>query len=56
MANPYFLNKLLRHNTRTHLKNVAQGSEQGAGGAKKRSIHGSVCEHVEPTRNASMGT
>ena len=29
MAKPYLLNRLMRHKTRTHLKNVDQGSGQG---------------------------
>jgi hypothetical protein len=52
MARLYVLDKLLGDETRIHLKNVDQGSGQGAGWsavakamagqAKKRSIHGSM--------------
>jgi hypothetical protein len=51
MAKPYFFNKLLRHNTRTHLKNVDQGSGQvvdpelavgGAGRRKSAAYTGSM--------------
>jgi hypothetical protein len=41
--------------TRTHLKNVDQGSGQGAGRGKS-AAYTVVCEHFEPTRNAAMGT
>ena len=41
--------------TRTHLKNVDQGSGQGAGRRKSAAYTG-VFEHFETTRNAAMGT
>jgi hypothetical protein len=39
----------------SHLKNVDQGSGQGAG-RRKSAAYTVVCEHFEPTRNAAMGT
>jgi hypothetical protein len=44
-----------RTETRIHLKNVDQGSGQGAG-RRKSAAYTEVCEHFEPTRNAAMGT
>ncbi|MBW2174078.1 MAG: hypothetical protein JRF64_05435 [Deltaproteobacteria bacterium] len=41
--------------TTSHLKNVDQGSGQGAG-RRKSAAYTVVCEHFEPTRNAAMGT
>jgi hypothetical protein len=54
-ATPCFLKKLLRRDTRTHLKNVDQGSGQGAG-RQKSAAYTAVCEHFEPIRNAAMET
>ncbi|MEE9402098.1 MAG: hypothetical protein V3V47_02760, partial [Desulfobacteria bacterium] len=41
--------------TTSHLKDVDQGSGQGAG-RRKSAAYTAVCEHFEPTRNAAMGT
>jgi hypothetical protein len=38
---------------RTHLKNVDQGSGQGAGRLKS-GAYTLVCEHFEPVRNTAM--
>ncbi len=54
LAIPYSWNKLLGHNSRSHLKKVDQGSGQGAG-RRKSPAYTIVCKHFEPTRNAAMG-
>jgi hypothetical protein len=41
--------------TRTHLKNVDQGSWQGAV-RRKSAAYTLVCEHFEPIRNTAMST
>jgi len=41
--------------TRTHLKNVDQGSWQGAVW-RKSGAYTIVCEHFEPSRNTAMST
>jgi hypothetical protein len=45
----YFLDNL-----RTHLKNVDQGSGQGAV-RRKSGAYTLVCEHFEPSRNTALG-
>jgi hypothetical protein len=49
-----YLNFLLRHDTRSYLKKMDQGSGQGAGW-RKSAAYTVVFEHFEPTRNAAMG-
>jgi hypothetical protein len=48
-----YCNVLLRHDTRSYLKKVDQGSGQGAG-QRKSAAYTVVCEHFEPIRNAAM--
>jgi hypothetical protein len=55
MANPSFLNKLLRHNTRTYLKNKVRVQAKARSG-EKAGAYTVVCAHFEPSRNAAMGT
>jgi hypothetical protein len=47
--------KSLSKETKTHLKNVDQGSGQGAGRLKS-GAYTAVREHFEPLRNTALGT
>jgi hypothetical protein len=49
---PFFMSKIA---SRTHFKDVDQGSWQGAA-RRKSGAYTLVCEYFEPIRNTAMGT
>jgi hypothetical protein len=50
----YFSNIFVGNETKSYIKDVDQGSGQGAERFKS-GAYTAVCEHFEPIRNAAMG-